>query len=163
MMMNVSNFLLVSVIILIFVQSSCCESSRNLTKRSKVVEWKPYHCSLDTDGTFGTSLLHFVLDSDFLYFFFTEFVVRIKQIQVSYNYLRRFEEHDRENYFKIYEEPEYTRYDAMASRPDILGRNINVFFQVVNSDGAKISYAYEKVDSNDYMAYKIVFDRSVAG
>ena len=161
--MNLSIFL--SVIILIFVQSHSCESSRNVTKRGNEVKWKPYHCSLDKDETYGPSLLYLVLDLDFLYFFFTEYVVRIKQIEISYNYLCRVAELDKENFFEIYDEPEYARYNDMPSKPDILGRNIHVFFYYKSNEKTKSYVVDEGPDTtkkND-KAYRIIFDSSAAG
>ena len=162
--MNLSIFL--SVILLIFVRSS--ESSRNVTKRDTekkayIIEWKPYHCQLDFDKTFGSSLLYFILDSGHLYFLFTEFVVRIKRIRISTNYLRRFDENDRDSIFDFYEEPEYARYDDMKYKPEIFGRNMSAFFQVILPDGEIASYAYETVDNKTRKPHKLIFDMLVVG
>ena len=140
-MMNITNFILVSVIILIFVQSS---------KSGDIVEWRPYSCTLGATGSYGKGLKYMILHSDFLYFFFEEFVVRIKQIRLLHNHLRRYQEHDIENYFIITCEPEYAKYDQMPSEPDIMRKSLNVFFQLVDTDYGMVSHVYEEIPIIDF-------------
>lgn len=157
--MNLSYFLLISVII--FIQSNDCESSRNETMRDdeKKPNWVPYRCLMEKFS--GKKVLYFFVHSDHLYFMFDEFALRIRHVRIEKNFLRRRLEFDRGNFFLTYEEPQYLNYNELTFRPEILRKNITAYFHLIWPDKME-TYAYSTQNSKSN-AYQVILNDLNAG
>lgn len=118
---------------MILVQSSNSQQSKNKILRSSTYKWTPYVCSADEFDKL--QLQYLVLVKDKLFFYFQDYVVGLKQVRIEFNFLRRKEEHDRDNYFLAYGDPVMAKYSEMQSTPSLLtSGHIKAFFQVNSTD-----------------------------
>ena len=165
-MMKLSNFLSLSILILallvVLVQSRNSEPSKNETLRNtasphKKIDWKPYVCDMEMLNRLN--LLYLVPDSDLLYFYFPQFVIRIRKVEIHENYLRKDKEGDQENFFLTYGEPEFANYADMEVKPSLLNQNATVFYQIFWPKENE-TYAYINEKSS---AYQLLFTDEVAG
>lgn len=136
--MNLSNFICLFVLslVLISVQSSNSNSQQfgNETLRRITFDWEPYVCKVEEAEKLKIDYV--IIQKDKLYFYFQEYVVRIKLVEMYGNFLRRHKEYDREYEFLIYGDFEYAPYSEMEEMPSILTHgHISGFFHVDTEEG----------------------------
>ena len=167
-MMKLSNFLSLSILILallvVLVQSRNSEPSKNETLRNtasphKKIDWKPYVCDMEMLNRLN--LLYLVPDSDLLYFYFPQFVIRIRQVEIHENYLHKDKEGDRENFFLTYGEPEFANYADMEVKPSLFDQNTTAFFQVIKTYISE-TFIYRTVNGGSKLD-QLRFTNEVAG
>ena len=142
--MSLLNFL--SLFVLILVQSSNSQQFENETLRSSTYFWTPYVCSADEFDKL--KLQYLVPVKDKLFFYFQDHVLRIKEVQTVFNSLRRRDEHDRENYFLTYGDPEIANYSEMQSKPNLLtSGQVKAFFHI-------------KKDNQEWKTYSLIDNKA---
>lgn len=166
--MKRSNFAsLIILILLHLVRSSNSERSQNESLRwERTFKYKPYSdCTKENDF----NATHIVYHFKFLYFYFAEYVIRTKRIQIIENFMRKKYENDEEKILIIYTEFEYAYYVWMNEKPTILtfGENVGLYevYERKKKVTKVVTYALmtNDIGLDGITANKIQFDEGCAG